>query len=150
RSTDVRILPVPPIERSVRMSTSADARLDGAILQVSCRQTFTNDGPMQQEVEVLLPLPSDGVVTDGLLLADGPEYPAEVMQAQDARRVYEQIVRTRRDPALLELVGQGLIRLSAFPIPPGGTRTVSFRYHQALPATNGRTRVAFPIASLCG
>lgn len=140
---------VPPFGQ-VRGSTSVDARLDGSILQVGCEQTFVNDGPRLEQVEILLPVPADAVVTDGLLFADGQEISAEVLPAAEARRIYEEIVRSRRDPALIELVGHGLIRLSAFPIPPGGSRTVSFRYHATVSGTDGRTRLLFPVAALCG
>jgi Ca-activated chloride channel homolog len=140
----------PPVNGEVRGSTRVSARLDGLILQVDCEQTFVNDGSRLQEVEILIPVPADAVVTNGLLLADGQEYPAEVLPADEARRIYEEIVRSRRDPALIELAGHGLIRLSAFPIPPGGTRQVSFRYSQTLAAHDGRLRLLFPVAALCG
>lgn len=139
-----------PVLGLVHGRTSAHARFDGSILQVSCEQTFVNDGGRQEEVEVLLPIPAEAVVTDGLLLADGQEIRAEVLPAGEARAIYEQIVRQRRDPALLELAGHGLVRLSAFPIPPGGKRTVSYRYHQPIPVERRSCRLAFPIASLCG
>jgi Ca-activated chloride channel family protein len=139
-----------PVRETVRGRTSVRARLDGSILQVTCEQLFVNDGSRAEEVEILLPIPADAVVTDGMLLADGREIRAEVLPAGEARAIYERIVRQRRDPALLELAGHGLVRLSAFPIPPGGRRTVSFRYHQSLPGDHGRTRLQFPVASLCG
>ncbi len=141
---------LPSSGGEVRGSTRVDARLDGLILQVDCEQTFVNDGARLEEIEILIPVPADAVVTNGLLLADGQEYPAEVLPAEDARRIYEEIVRSRRDPALIELAGHGLIRLSAFPIPPGGTRQVSFRYSQTLPGRDGRLRLLFPVAALCG
>ncbi len=80
-------------------STSVRARLDGSILQVSCEQLFVNDGSRPEEVEILLPIPADAVVTDGMLLADGQEIRAEVLPADEARAIYERIVRQRRDPA---------------------------------------------------
>ncbi len=149
-STESGPRPIRPPHTSITGSTEVDARLDGVILQVRCEQTFVNHGHRLEEVEILLPVPADAVVTDGLLIADGREYRAEVLPADEARQIYEKIVRSRRDPALLELVGHGLIRLSAFPIPPGEERTVSFRYHQQLPTDLGRTRLLLPIAALCG
>lgn len=146
--------PIRPIaprsDADVRSSTRVSARLDGQILQVDCEQTFVNDGASLREVEILIPVPADAVVTNGLLLADGREYPAEVLPAEDARRIYEEIVRSRRDPALIEIAGHGLIRLSAFPIPPGGSRQVSFRYSQSITPREGRLRLLFPIAVLAG
>ncbi len=150
RNRHPRPIPIPPRPPSIEGETDVNAKLDGSILQVRAEQTFINHGHGVAEVEILLPVPADAVVSDGLLLADGKEYRAEVLDADEARAIYESIVRSRRDPALIELVGHGLLRLSAFPIPPGGERTVSFRYHQSLPATEGRTRLLLPLAALCG
>lgn len=147
---DHRYLPPHRPHDHIETSTQVTATLDGSILQVRCEQTFYNTGWAEEEVEVLLPVPADAVVTDGLLMADGREYRAEVLPADEARSIYEEIVRSRRDPALLELVGHGLVRLSAFPIPPGGRRMVSFRYHQPIPTYQGRTRMVMPVAALCG
>lgn len=151
------VRPIPPVPPrpprpfiAVDRSAEVNARLDGAILEVAVEQTYRNRGGGMQEVEVLLPIPADAVVTDGLLMADGREYPAEVLPAAEARAIYESIVRARRDPALLEYAGHGLIRLSAFPIPPGGERKVSYRYHQSVAAPEGRMRILFPVAALCG
>ena len=150
--------PVPPLPREpepltdggVHSSTTAHATLDGNILTVACDQTYTNTTGRAQEIQVLLPIPAGAVVTDGLLLADGREFRADVLPAAEARQIYEAIVRQRRDPALLELAGHGLIRLSAFPIPAGGTRTVSYRFHEAMTSHDGRLRVRLNLATLCG
>ncbi|HEX6070170.1 MAG TPA: VWA domain-containing protein, partial [Longimicrobiaceae bacterium] len=52
--------------------------------------------------------------------------------AGEARRIYEEIVRRRKDPALIELAGHGLIRARVFPINPGETRRITLRYTQVL------------------
>ncbi len=146
----IRVIEPPAYTDGVETRASVRATLDGMILDVRCEHLFTNSGTVQQEVQVLLPIPPDAVVTDGVLLADGREYPAEVMDAAEARRIYEDIVRRRRDPALIELVGHGLIRLSAFPIPPGGSRTVTYRYHQSVATQEDAVRLHFPFATLRG
>ena len=56
--------------------------------------------------------------------------PARLLPKDEARRIYEEIVRSRRDPALLEYMGRGLFRASVFPIPPGADRKVTLRYTQ--------------------
>ena len=55
-----------------------------------------------------------------------------MMNAEQARAIYEEIVRRLRDPALLTLEGHGLIRARIFPIQPGETRRVVLRYTQVL------------------
>src|SRR5437016_3983558 len=54
------------------------------------------------------------------------------MDAAQARAIYEAIVRQKRDPALIELAGQGLIRARVFPIAPGETRKITLKYTQLL------------------
>src|SRR5206468_6903486 len=56
----------------------------------------------------------------------------EAMDATQARSIYEAIVRQKRDPALIELAGQGLIRARVFPIAPGETRKITLKYTQLL------------------
>src|SRR5881396_1125700 len=54
------------------------------------------------------------------------------MDAAQARSIYEEIVRRKRDPALIELAGHGLLRARVFPIAPGETRKITLRYTQVL------------------
>src|SRR2546422_5317326 len=54
------------------------------------------------------------------------------MDATQARGIYETIVRQKRDPALIELAGHGLLRARVFPINPGETRKITLRYTQIL------------------
>src|SRR5437762_13364740 len=54
------------------------------------------------------------------------------MDASQARAIYEDIVRRKRDPALIELAGHGLLRARVFPIAPGETRKITLRYTQLL------------------
>src|SRR5207302_9559281 len=56
----------------------------------------------------------------------------EPMDANQARAIYEDIVRRKRDPALIELAGHGLLRARVFPIAPGETRKITLRYTQML------------------
>src|SRR5437879_9508133 len=54
------------------------------------------------------------------------------MDAAQARAIYEEIVRRKRDPALIELAGHGLLRARVFPIGAGETRKITLRYTQML------------------
>lgn len=107
---------------------SLDARLRDQVAEVQITQTFHNPGSFELESEYLFPLPDDAAVQNLVFLVDGRELPGRVLPKDEARRVYEEIVRRKRDPALLEYMGQGLIRTSVFPIPPHASRTVTMRY----------------------
>jgi Ca-activated chloride channel family protein len=124
-----------------------NARLIDQVAQVQVSQTFVNTGSRQLEVAFVFPLPYDGAIDQMTLLVDGKEYPAKLLDAQEARRLYEEIVRKNRDPALLEWMGTGLFKTSVFPVPPGAKRTVSLRYSQMCRKQEGLTDFLFPLST---
>ncbi|HEX8202997.1 MAG TPA: VIT domain-containing protein, partial [Isosphaeraceae bacterium] len=109
---------------------AVEARIRDQVAEVQVAQTFHNSGSVQIEAEYLFPLPEDGAIQSFVLLVDGKELPGRLMKKEEARRIYEEIVRAKRDPALLEYMGRGLIRTSVFPIPPGADRKVTLRTTQ--------------------
>jgi Ca-activated chloride channel family protein len=63
-----------------------------------------------------------------------------------ARRVYDEIVRGRRDPALVEQVGRSRFRLSVFPVLPGEETVVELSWIQPVPLSQGAYRYVYPLA----
>ncbi|MBN1912037.1 MAG: VWA domain-containing protein, partial [Pirellulales bacterium] len=114
---------------------------------VQVSQTFVNTGSQQMEVSFVFPLPYDGAIDRMTLMVDGKEYPAKLLDAKQARRLYEDIVRKNKDPALLEWLGAGLFKTSVFPVPPGASRTVSLRYSQLCRMQEGLTDFLFPLST---
>ncbi len=150
--------PHPPIPRPVPRPTpppaqyriaelQVNARLADQVAQVQVSQTFENTGSRQLEVSFVFPLPYDGAVEEMTLLVDGKEFPAKLLDAKEARRMYEEIVRKNQDPALLEWMGTGLFKTSVFPVPAGAKRTVSLRYSQLCRKDQGLTDFLFPLST---
>ena len=138
----------PPQPTSYRVKElEINARLVDQVAQVRMSQTFVNTGSRPLEVAFLFPLPYDGAVDQMTLMIDGKEYPAKLLKADEARRLYEEIVRQNRDPALLEWMGTGLFRTSVFPVPPGQKRTVSLRYSQLCRKEQGLTDFLLPLST---
>lgn len=145
-----RPIPIPRPEPAVSYKIKAldiQARLIDQVAQVQVSQTFINTGSRPMEVSFVFPLPYDGAVEQMTLLIDGKEYPAKLLDAKDARRMYEEIVRKNRDPALLEWMGTGLFKTSVFPVPAGASRTVSLRYSQLCRKQEGLTDFLFPLST---
>ena len=92
----------------------------GPVAQVTLEQTFRNRSDRTLEGTYLFPLPEGAAVSHFAMTMGGTLVEGEVMDARDARAIYEGIVRRRRDPGLLEYVGRGLFRARVFPIPPRG------------------------------
>src|SRR5262249_20723111 len=98
-----------PVARSYEVREgSIVGRVRGQVAEVQVSQTFHNPGSFQMEAEFLFPLPEEGAVQDFVLLVDGRELPGRLLPKDEARRIYEEIVRRKRDPALLEYMGRGL------------------------------------------
>lgn len=120
-----------PIRSSFEVKeVDVDARVRDQTAEVRVSQTFHNPGSVQIEATFGFPIPEDGAVGDFVLMVDGRELPGKLMDKDEARKIYEEIVRTKRDPALLEYMGRGLYQTSVFPIPPGADRKVTLRYTQ--------------------
>ncbi len=139
--------PLPPTISYKIKELSVDARLVDQVAQVQVSQTFVNTGSQSLEAAFVFPLPYDGAIDRMTLLIDGREYPAKLLDARDARRMYEEIVRRNRDPALLEWIGTGLFRTNVFPVPAGARRTVMLRYSQLCRKQAGLTDFLFPLST---
>jgi len=107
-------------------------RIDGRVAIVEVSEWFINDGSRVAEGDYLYPLPGEAVFEGFSLFQGDTELRGEIMNATEAREIYESIVRRRADPALIEFAGHGLLRARVFPIQPGEERKVTLRYTQVL------------------
>ncbi|QDV37211.1 VIT domain-containing protein [Tautonia plasticadhaerens] len=128
-------------------SVVVDALVREQVARVRVSQTLSNPTEGVIEAEYLFPVPDAGSIRDFVLLVDGRELVGELMNADEARRIYEEIVRRKRDPALLEYMGRGLIRTSVFPIPPRAERTVTMTYTQLLPRDRNVVEFSYPFGT---
>jgi Ca-activated chloride channel family protein len=101
--------PMPSVSYKIKQ-LGVQARLIDQVAEVKVSQTFQNNGSLPMEAAFVFPLPYDGAISQMTLMIDGREFPAKLLGAADARRMYEEIVRRNRDPALLEWMGTGLFR----------------------------------------
>jgi len=116
----------------VKVRTAVSVRVAGRIALVEVEEWFENRGGRLGEGDYLYPLPGEAVFSNFSLYQGDEELRGETMDASRARAIYEEIVRRKRDPALIELAGHGLVRARVFPINPGETRKITLRYTQVL------------------
>ena len=87
---------------------------------VELYEVYENQTPDEQEVFYSFSLPESAVMT-GLWLGDSEKrdmrFAFQISPRGAAQQVYNEQVRVRRDPALLEQVGPRHYRLRAFPVP---------------------------------
>jgi Ca-activated chloride channel family protein len=110
-------------------------------------QVFVNDNPWTAEGTYIFPLPEGAAVSDFVMWVDGEPIRGEILEADEAREIYNDIVRRMRDPALLEYVDRRALKASVFPIPPGEKRRIELEYSQVLPLDNGLVHYVYPLST---
>ena len=115
------------------------------VASVNINQAFVNNGGSALEVEYLFPIPPGAAIDAMTLVVDGKEMSGKLMKADEARKIYEGIVRAKKDPALLEYVGYGLYRTRAFPLEPGKPANVLVHYTVACKKDGELVEVFYPL-----
>ena len=139
---------IAPVARAFEIrEVEIDARIRDQVAEVQVAQTFHNPGSADLESEFLFPLPEDGAIQNFVLMVDGREMPGRLLPKDEARKIYEDIVRAKRDPALLEYMGRGLFKTSVFPIPAGADRKVTMRYAQLCRRDKDLVEFSYPLAT---
>jgi len=129
----------------VRVASQVRTTVEGRVTRVEVEEQFRNTGAGIAEGTYVYPMPGEAVFTDFSLWMGEREVRGEMMNADQARGIYEEIVRRLRDPALLTFEGHGLVRARIFPIGPGETRRVVLRFTQVLERVGDAYRVRYAI-----
>jgi Ca-activated chloride channel family protein len=93
---------------------------------------------------MILPVPQGAVLTRFDFAGLGTEPSAQLLPRDEARKIYDEIVRRYRDPALMQFVGLNLIRTSVFPVEAGGDQEIRFTYEHMLTAVGNRVDYELP------
>lgn len=128
----------------VRERSSVAVRVHDNVAVVEVEEWFRNRGGNLGEGDYMYPLPAGAVFTSYSLFQGDKEMRGEMLDATQARRIYEEIVRRKKDPALIELVGYGLVRARVFPLAAGETRRVVLRYSQPLQRAGDALEFRYP------
>jgi len=141
---DTPIMDVPFLTIKYHRVTVA---IEDQVATTHVDQVFVNEGRFEVEGTYLFPLPDaeQATVSQFAMWVDGEKLEGQVLKRDEARQIYEKIVRERRDPALLEYVGRNAFQARIFPIPPGGERRIELEYRQVLAMDNGLVEYTYPL-----
>lgn len=121
--------------------------INNQVATTNVEMQFTNNGERLAEGTFIFPLPAESAVEQLTMTVDGLEIDAKILRADEAREIYNEIVRQYRDPALLEYIGTDVIQANIFPIPPGESRKVEIVYGQVLELDNGLLHYVYPMSA---
>jgi Ca-activated chloride channel family protein len=122
-------------------------QIDDLAAVTTVDQEFFNPNDAVLEGAYLFPLPPGAVIDRLEMEIDGKISLAELLPADKARAIYEEIVRRARDPALLEYAGRDAFRLRIFPIEARAGKRVRLRYTQLLNSDSGLTEYLYPLGT---
>ena len=147
----MRVIAPPSTTPIIRLErVAADISFGTDIATTTVKLQLSNPTGSMQEAVVVMPIPADATIRSFRLEGLGDEGVAKLLPREDARKIYDDIVRSMRDPGLLEFEGYGAIRSSVFPVPANGTQTAEIVYEQILGFDAGRRDFELPRTGILG
>src|SRR6202453_781689 len=124
-----------------------DVKISGQIATTTVDEEFFNSSDQRLEGTYLFPVPKDAHIDKFSMEVNGQMTEAELLDADKARKIYEDIVRQIRDPALLEYAGRDLFKARIFPILPHSTKQVKIVYSELLKWDSGSLTYLYPLGT---
>ena len=139
--------PVPqPLPNALPVkSIELDTKINGQVATTHVEQVFRNDTPYTLEGTYFFPIPENASIVEFSIWENGKKLVGEVRSREEARRIYDEIIRRQKDPGLLEYAGRNLFQASIFPIPPNSDKKLELTYSQVLTAESGTVSYRYPL-----
>ncbi|HJL16663.1 MAG TPA: VIT domain-containing protein [Sandaracinaceae bacterium LLY-WYZ-13_1] len=115
------------------------------VAETRVEQTFRNHTERVLEATYVFPVPEGASVSGFSMWVNGERRSGELLEAGQARRVYEQIVARMRDPGLVEHMGGHLFRARVFPIQPHSEQRIEIRFSQTLDYQGSVVHYRYPL-----
>jgi Ca-activated chloride channel family protein len=120
-------------------------KVTGQIARTEIDQEFFNPNAQRLEGTYLFPVPRGAQLDKFSMEIDGKQVEAELLPAEKARKIYEDIVRRMKDPALLEYVDRDTFKVRIFPIEPRAPKRIKLAYTHLLKADDGLVGYTYPL-----
>lgn len=124
-----------------------DVSIDGQAATTKVDQIFHNETSRQEEGTYIFPLPKGAAIHKFSMFVGEKEQEGKILDRDEARRLYESIVRRRKDPALLEYMDHNTFRARVYPIPPNGDKRIRLEYTELVSKTNNLCRYVYPLST---
>ncbi|MEJ7711621.1 MAG: VIT domain-containing protein [Pyrinomonadaceae bacterium] len=142
--------PVPPRQMPTALpvkSIKFETKVNAQVATTHVEQIFRNDTDFVLEGTYLFPIPETASISEFAIWDGNNRLVGEVRSREEARRIYDEIVRRQRDPGLLEYAGRDLFQASIFPIPARSDKKLEITYTQVLNAEAGTVAYRYPLGT---
>jgi Ca-activated chloride channel family protein len=126
-------------------SIKIDTKIVSQVATTHVEQIFRNDTDAVLEGTYFFPLPESASISEFAIWDGDRRLVGEVRSREEARRIYDEIVRRQRDPGLLEYAGKDLFQASIFPIPAHSDKKLELTYTQVLQAESETVAYRYPL-----
>ena len=136
---------MPPHPRVNVKYHHVNVEINDPVAITSIDQVFVNPFGRELEADYIFPIPENASVSRFIAWLNGHKMEAELLDAKEARRIYEDIVRQHKDPAILEYAGRGMYRMRIYPIPANGEVRIKLEYEETLKSDYGTVTYLYPL-----
>ena len=126
-------------------SHRVDVSIADQIATTKIDQVFHNPNSWAAEGTYIFPIPPGATISDFTMTVDGEPVEAKLLDADEARRIYDDIVRNMRDPALLEYIGEARSRPASSPSRRARTAASRSSTARSLTSENGLSHYRYPL-----
>jgi ferric-dicitrate binding protein FerR (iron transport regulator) len=145
------LIAIDPYGQEARLTLReyhVDVHIEDGFARTTIDQTYFNHNAFRQEGTFYFPLPADASLSRlAMYVADGKEcnlMEGGMAERDYARDVFEQIITTQRDPALLEWLDGSTFKMRVFPLEGRQEKRIVLSYTQKLDSLYAQNRYRFP------
>ncbi len=131
-----RIRPILEVPNFSIKNHYVNININDRFAKTKVEQVFKNDYSVMLEGTYIFPIPTDASISSFSMYMGNQKVKGKIYSREEARKIYEDIVRQRKDPALLEFFNQGFFKASVFPIPPNGESKTELQYEELTKSNN--------------
>ena len=125
-------------------SVHVHGKLDGLLLRMKVRQTYTNDTEQSLETVYTFPLAWGATLLNLAVELNGKRLNGSVLEKKQAVKQYEKAIDNGDSPIMVERSGRGLYTANLGNLLPGETALIEIEYAQLLNFEADRIRLSIP------
>lgn len=124
-----------------------DVSIDGQAATTKVDQAFHNDTNIDEEGTYIFPLPKGASISKFTMFIGEVEANGKILDRDEARKLYESVVRRRKDPALLEYMDHNTFQARVYPIPANGDKRIRLNYNEVIQKNGTLCKYVYPLST---
>ncbi|MBL8796427.1 MAG: FecR domain-containing protein, partial [Planctomycetia bacterium] len=127
-----------------------DVFIEDGFARTVIDQTYFNHANLRMEGTFYFPLPADAQLSRLAMYVDGNLMEGGMTERNRGRAIFEEIMYSQRDPALLEWVDGSTFKMRVFPLEARQEKRILIGYTQRLGSLYGQSQYRFPAGHSLG